>query len=213
MSSEKEQELLKIKIEELIMREKMLLEEKEKLERNRSRGQVDLERLEAELQMAQDVNLRQTLELQRLGVKRRLYKLTQKIENIHVERAKNLHNLMDKYSWTHAISQINFNGIAYSSIVEWAELKQIKLKNAYPHIFKRSNIQKGRNEKNILEATGIAMNIKSDNPNQRVSIKRKKMVMKFSNQLNLEKILMIMILMKEMKKIIIQDIYMEIHWK
>ena len=80
--------------------------------------------------MALDGDARSRLEALKRMREKKLGKYSNMIEDLVRKREQNLLAVMESYKWIHHVPQVVFNGVPYSSLVEWAAMKRKELMEA-----------------------------------------------------------------------------------
>lgn len=114
----------------MVQREKDLDEQQSSAMLNNLTGLADLERLQKLLGPRLDPKHKIALEQAKGAVKEKLERINAHLEQLLQERAANLLKIMEGCKWVRRVPQVVFNGVAYSSIVEWAKEREKIVKEA-----------------------------------------------------------------------------------
>ena len=114
----------KRQIDELMRKEQAFEGEMNALLEARKADEFALAELEKQLSMALDGDGKLRLEALRRRRQKKLKGYSNMIEDLIKKREENLLEVMKSYKWIHHVPQVVFNGVPYSSLVEWAETKR-----------------------------------------------------------------------------------------
>ncbi|GMH82858.1 hypothetical protein TrVE_jg2145 [Triparma verrucosa] len=117
----------KRQVEILMQKESKFEDEMNALLEARKADEFALAELEKQLSMALDGDSKQRLEALRRRREKKLGKYSNAIADLIRKREENLLEVMKSYKWIHHVPQVVFNGVPYSSLVEWAEKKRFEL--------------------------------------------------------------------------------------
>ncbi|GMH76173.1 hypothetical protein TL16_g06995 [Triparma laevis f. inornata] len=117
----------KRQVEILMQKEASFEDEMNALLEARKADEFALAELEKQLSMALDGDGKQRLEALRRRREKKLGKYSNAIADLIRKREENLLEVMKSYKWIHHVPQVVFNGVPYSSLVEWAERKRLEI--------------------------------------------------------------------------------------
>ena len=115
------------RINGLLRKERDYVDELEALAEARKADEFALEELERQLSMALDGDSKLRLEALKRRRQKKLKGYSSMIDDIRRKREENFLAVMKSYKWIHHVPQVVFNGVPYSSLVEWAEKKRAEM--------------------------------------------------------------------------------------
>ena len=117
----------KVKMSELVDREKTLSTEKSDLLLLKLKESSEVDTVDAQLSSGVDAKTSKALKSLRNKLQERLAKVARRLQEIAAARTENLERIMNACQWVTHVPQVVYNGKAYSSIMEWATQQRLRM--------------------------------------------------------------------------------------